>query len=109
MQGMNSHPDRSLGNIPTSQERPRLQLKVSLCEPYCSFSHCSQQFRSHLMQGRRRRRNLQTDPSKPLPKLTHQPCPREGWLHSDPSSTQISRFSGHWQLFLQQQKLAVKE
>lgn len=34
------------------------------------------EFRSHLMQGRRR--NLQTDPSKPLPKLTHQPCPREG-------------------------------
>lgn len=30
------------------------------------------------MQGRRRRRNLQTDPSKSLPKLTHQPCPREG-------------------------------
>lgn len=72
-QGMNSHPDRSLGTIPTSQERPRFQLKISLWGPYCSFSHCS-----HLMWRRRRRRNLQTDPSKSLPKLTHQPCPGEG-------------------------------
>lgn len=84
MQGMNSHPDRGLGSIPTSLERPRFQLKISLWKPYCSFSHCLQQFRSHLMQGRKRRRrrgrrrNLETDPSKPHPKLTHQPCPGEG-------------------------------
>lgn len=78
-QGMNSHPGRSLGSIPTSQERPRFQLKISLWKAYCSFSHCSQQFGSHLMwRRRRRRRNLQTDPSKPLPKLTQQPCPGEG-------------------------------
>lgn len=50
MQGMNSHPGRSLGSIPTSQERPRFQLKISLWKAYCSFSHCSQQFGSHLVE-----------------------------------------------------------
>lgn len=45
------------------------------------------------MRRRRKRRDLQTHPSGPPPTPTHQSCPGEGELHSDPSAPQMRAHS----------------